>query len=789
MDAEIAIAQRPRGSRIKPASTTTAFGRIALASPAGAALLLAGASIAMLQASLPSPAWLTAAMLLSVVLLWRARPLAVVAIPLLGFAWASLHGGWAMQARLPPDLVGHPLQLEGRIVGLPHAGERRVSFDFDVVESDGATAALAGRRLRLGWYGTPPVALEPGQHWQLTVSLKRPRGVLNPGGFDYERHALQRRIAATGHVRDGASNRLLAGTTSIDHWRMRLSAAIAEHVPGHGARFLQGLAVGDTRALGDRDWQVLRATGLSHLLAISGLHIGLLASFGVLLARALYWLRPSLALRLPRPLAAAGAALLLASGYSLLAGFGLPVQRALIMVAVALLAVLLRRSLRPLQALSIAAIAIVLLDPLAILGAGFWLSFVGVLWLLLCLRGGDSGFGASARSLLAAQWAMSIGLLPLSLWFFGQASLAGLLANLLAVPWVSLVVVPGCLLGVSLLAVWPDAGGALLQGSAWAMERLWSVAETIAGWPWAQLSTAEATLPALLLASLGVLWLLLPRPLPGKPLALLLLLPMLLPARERLADGEWELHLFDVGQGLAALVRTADHALLYDAGPAFDGGLDFGQAAVVPGLRALAIERLDRFVVSHGDNDHAGGAGAVRAAYAPPSLLSGEPKRAGGVPCVAGSSWQWSGVRFELLHPTAGFPELGNQSSCVLRIDGTGGSLLLPGDIDEVVEARLLRGAADRLPARVLVVPHHGSGSSSSPAFVDAVAAEIALIGVGHGNRFGHPRAEVIERYAGAGSRLIDTAASGAIRLRMHADGRITLGQRRQQQRRFWHEG
>lgn len=759
-----------------------------IASPTSAALLLVGVTAAMAQAALWPVTSLAVGCIVAIALGWRFPWLRWLAIPVFGFAWASLHGHWAMGQRLPAALEGVDLEVEGRIVGLPQPGERRIGFDFVVERGQGDAAVLAGRRLRLAWYGDELPGLEPGARWQFELRLRRPRGVQNPGGFDYERHALQLGIAATGHVREHPDNRQLAGSGGIDALRLRLSHAIDAAVEDPAARFLQGLAVGDTRGLDGADWETLRATGLSHLLAISGLHIGLVAGFGALLARGLYALFPGLGLRLPRPQGMALVALLAAASYATLAGFGLPTQRSLAMISVALLAVLARRSLRPSQALALAALVIALADPLAVLGAGFWLSFIGVMWLLLCLPD-SSGLAGKARSLLTAQWAMSLGLLPLTVWFFGQASIAGAAANLVAVPWVSLLVVPATLFGTALLPWSPTLAAWPLEFAAIAMDALWRLAEWLAALPGAQLFLPEPSLPVLALALLGAGWLLLPRVLPGKAFALLLLAPLAFPARERLAAGSYELVLLDVGQGLSLLLRTPERNLLYDTGPAFAGGLDMGEAAVVPALRALGVRRLDTLVLSHGDNDHAGGAEAVRRAWPGAIVLAGEPTRhAGATPCVRGDGWADGEVQVSLLHPPAHFPELRNESSCVLRIDAPGGALLLTGDIGHVIEDRLLREVADQLPARLLVVPHHGSSGSSGPAFVTAVNPELALIAAGHRNRFGHPRADVVERYQAQGSQLLDTASGGAIRLRVHADGRLEVERRRDTHRRFWHE-
>lgn len=770
--------------------------RVAPAGLAVAAALLAGVLAAMRLPALPTTWIACVAAIVGFAAWWRLPRLRWAGALLFGFGWAMLQGQWALDARIPRALVGEDLRVEGRVLGLPQRTEAATRFDLRVTAGEGAAAALAGRRLRLSWYGDPQ-RLAPGSLWTLDLRLKRPRGALNPGGFDFEKRALELRLAATGYVRDAQAARELEAGGGVDAWRSRMSARIAEAVPTDASRFVRALALGDTRGLGERDWEILRATGLTHLIAISGFHVGLVAGFGALLARLLYALWPRLGLRRPRPQGMAIAALLAALGYAALAGFALPTLRTVLMIAVALLATLLRRPRRMAQSLALALIAILLVDPLTLLGPGFWLSFAGVAWLLWCLpheRSAQSRSVGRVRPFLAAQAVATLGLLPLTVWFFGQASLAGPLANLVGIPWISLVVVPLSLLGTGLEAVWTGAGVWPLRVAARAMQALWLGLERVADWRGALIWLPEPSFAALVLALLGVFWLLLPRGVPGKPLALLLWLPLLSPAggawhEAELREGEAELSLIDVGQGLSVLLRTADHALLYDTGPAWPGGLDAGDAAVVPALRALGVARLDAFVISHGDNDHAGGAGAVRRAYAPARAFAPAGwTQPGAMPCLAGREWRWDGVRLRFLHPPRHFPYLGNESSCVLRVETAGGAVLLPGDIGAVIEGRLAREQRAALRADVLVVPHHGSAGSSSPAFLRAVRPRHALIGVGHGNRFGHPAPAVLARYRDMGAQVSDTASGGFLGLRLRASGLAPIKLRRESHRRFWHE-
>ncbi|MCK7592958.1 DNA internalization-related competence protein ComEC/Rec2 [Pseudomarimonas salicorniae] len=706
----------------------------------------------------------------------------LLALGLVALGWTGTAGQLALSERIDPA-PDAPLELVLRVDGLPRGDALSARFAAIVEAAPEGQGSLIGRRLQLSWFAEPPPEVFPGELWRLPVRLRPPRGLRNPGGFDFERHALVSRIAALGSVA-GPGERLESGA-GVD----ALRAMIAGHIEDSGVAapaLLRGLVVGDTRGLDDADWDRLRQTGLSHLLAISGLHIGLVAGFAALLARLLYLVAPTLGLRVPLPQAAALAALAAAIAYALLAGLSLPTLRTLLMLGVALAAVLLRREVPFGHSLGLAAAALWLLDPLALLTPGFWLSLGGVFWLLACVPRGE-GWRAALVGLVRAQLVLGLALLPLSVAFFGGGSLVGLPLNLLAVPWVTLLVVPVLLLSVLCLP-WPLLSLPLLQLAGLAMQELWALAGWAAGLPAAYLHLPEPGPLALGLSLAGLLWLFAPRGVPGRGLAALLLLPLLWPPRDAPGPGGYRVDVLDVGQGLSVLVRTADHALLFDTAARARGGFDLGDAVVVPALRALGVRRIDRLVVSHGDVDHAGGLEAVRAAFPDASLQSGEPGRSGGGPCQAGERWNWDGVEFAWLHPPEHFPELGNESSCVLRIAGRGGVTLLPGDIGSVIEQRLLREQGAALRAELLVVPHHGSRGSSSPAFVDAVAARWAVVSASAGNRFGHPHPEVVERYAQSGSAVLSTAASGRIGFLFEAYGARLERVERRDAPRFWQQ-
>ncbi len=764
--------------------------RTPLFGTATALALLAGITACLCLPGLPPWGWFAAFLGAGLALWTRGDWRRIVGACLLGFGLCGLHVSYVLMQQLPLSLERQDVVVSGRVVDLPVHEARSTRFMLRVDEGATTPAALRGRLLQLSWYDeykpTAPsrrFSLRSGSRWRFELRLRAPRGLRNPGVFDSEKTALARRISATGYVRDAGRARQLSAARGIDAWRESMSARIARAVPSSSSRYVRALALGDTRALDDLDWEALRAVGLTHLIAISGFHVGMVAALFALLAAGVWRAFPALARRLPRPQAAAAAALVGALGYAAIAGFALPTVRTMLMIAVVVAARALRRPVRVADALAMAALAILLLDPLAALTAGFWLSFAGVAWLAWCLP--DAGHRI-VGDFLSAQGVATLGLLPLTVVLFGQASLAGPLANLVAIPWWSLVVVPLSLLGTALDAVHGGAGGWAWRAAAWCFDVSWPLFQWLADSGLALWWLPEARWFALPLALLGAFWCLLPRGVPGKGLALLLWLPLLWPARGLPAPGEAELVMLDVGQGLSVLVRTAHHSLLYDMGPAKPEGFDAGERVGVPSLRALGVHRLDAAIVSHADNDHAGGFAAIQRAFPLPVAYS--PADSGVVgtqPCLAGRSWQWDGVDFRFLHPPRYFPYLDNESSCVLRVETAHGVVLLTGDIGEVVERDLVRRDAAALRADVVLAAHHGSNGSSDPAFIAATAAKQVLVSAGYGNRYGHPHPSAVARWTRAGAVMADTLDGGALRVRLR-EGGISVEARRQSHRRMW---
>jgi len=763
---------------------------------------LAGILLVQQLAALPplAGAWLLPAFAL---VAWRwpriGRPLLFL---FAGILWVTVRAGSLLADHLPAALEGTDLRVEGRIADLPVAGERGVRFAFDIERAwRNDQPVSVPRTVQLSIYGATPT-LHVGDAWEFTVRLKRPHGFQNPGGFDYEAHLFQLRVRATGYVREHEPSRRIAPLPAslnegvlagyrLNRFRQALSERIQTLLPGNRfAPMITAFANGDDDAIPDDQWQVLNRTGTNHLIAISGMNIGLVAGIAFLLVRWLWSLPGVTVLWVPAPLIAAGAALLAALGYAALAGFAIPTQRALVMLAVVLGGVFLRRRTSPSVLLAVALLAVLLVDPLAVMSPGFWLSFAAVAVILYVLSGGTLAKGRTER--LAAwgrlQWAIAVGLLPLLLFLFQQVSLSGPIANLVAIPVVEMAVIPATLLGVAgsfflpdSLAAWPFLFAAQALALLWPLLELLTRVE---GTQWAQHSPPLWTLAA---AVVGILLLLAPRGVPARWLGVVWLLPMFLVRPAMPAPGELRLTLLDVGQGLSVVVQTAGHTLVYDTGARLSARFDAGRAVIVPFLRHTGVTRVDTLIVSHGDNDHIGGSASLRAAMPVTRVLSSVPERlADAAACQNWQGWEWDGVRFEILHPHQDSSFAGNNLSCVLRIVSPYGRALLPGDIAALAERAILQAREGQLAAEVLVVPHHGSKSSSTTAFLDKVRPRVALLPVGYRNRYHHPHPAVVARYVERGIALQDSATAGAIRLRLDAAG-LQIDRYRDTQRRYWH--
>jgi len=730
---------------------------------------------------------------------WPVRLLAIAGCCAFGFGFAA----WRADSRLADQLdaagEGQDVEVIGVVASLPQDFSHGTRFEFDLNfgQKNGPTVAFAvPRRVMLSWYQgrrddeqftRQPV--RPGEQWRFTVRLKRPHGNANPGGFDYEAWLLERNIRATGYVRPNPPQRLSEMVWrpdyAIERLRFNIRASFARLLPEESnpwAGVLVALAVGDQKAINGDLWTTFNRTGTTHLMSISGLHVTMVAAlFGWLVSFG--WRRwPTLVLALPAQKAGLLAACAAALFYSLLAGFAVPAQRTLIMMLVAAAAMLSGRIVAPSRILALALLVVLLYDPWAVLAAGFWLSF-GAVGALLYVGSAQVGEGAGWRARVyswgVVQWAATLASLPILLLVFQQFSLVSPLANAVAIPVVSFVVTPLALLG-ALVPWWP-----ILALAHQVMDWLMLFLEWCATWPvW--LAPAPPRW-AVVGAGVGVAVCLLPRGLPGRWLGALLIVPALAWPIEQPAEGEAWIDVLDVGQGLASIVRTRQHTLIYDPGPLYSAESDAGQRVVVPYLRFLGIGEVDMLMVTHRDSDHSGGTASVRAALAVGEIRSSLPGL--GQPCIAGQRWVWDGVTFEVLHPAAeayAREAKPNHFSCVLRVDAGGKRLLLTSDIEAPDEAALLARYPGDLAADVMLMPHHGSKTSSTQDFLQAVGAAQAVIPVGYRNRFGHPKDEVLARYAATGTQLWRTDRDGAVRIMLAGEG-VALSGWRHERRRYWY--
>ena len=732
-----------------------------------------------------------------------------------GFTYAACRADARLADALPLQWEGRDIAIRGIVDDLPQAGERGTRFAFAVEEVDTPDAALP-HRLSLAWYvpqggdgPAEPPEVHPGERWRLTVRLKRPHGYVNPAGFDLEAWLLEHDLRAAGVVQAAPLPERVdrfAGRFDDHVQRMReaVRARILAALPeAPYAGVLVALAIGDQRAIPESQWQVFNRTGVSHLISISGLHVtafaALAGGLAFLVLRRWCWLTA----RVPARKVAIALGGSLATFYVLLAGAEVPAVRTLAMLLAAAVGLWLGRPGSASCVWLWSLVAVLLLDPWAGFAPGFWLSF-GAVGLLLYAGSGRledprpsswrARVGHALREGARTQWAITIGLVPGTLALFQQVSLVSGIANAFAIPAVTLLIVPLALTGLVVPwdGIWHLAHAllALLMGALEALAALPSAT-------WASHAPLPWTLP---LALLGVALWLAPRGVPGRTLALAFMLPMLLVTPARPPPGVARITALDVGQGLAVLVETHTHALLYDTGPRLSETSDAGGRLIVPVLRALGVRGLDALIVSHQDLDHAGGALSILAVVPARTLWTSlgvdhaivRRAAAQGTAgrCAAGQQWTFDDVRFEVLHPPlAQYAQEGiktNDRSCVLRVEAHGEAVLLTGDIEARSEALLLRTAADRLHAEVLVVPHHGSRTSSTSAFIAAVAPAVAIVTAGYRNRFNHPRPDVIERYVRAGSAVPRTDRDGAITLLLGTGAPLRVQAERDVRRRYW---
>ena len=743
--------------------------------------LVAGIVFVQQFSALPGLEWITLLFVLAVTVgyfrLWRLMFFTI------GMLWAISFAGLRLADRLPENLEGKNIKIEGKVIGLPQADNRRVRFDFKVLNSP----AQLPKKIRLSWF-FPKQEVKAGQYWQFIVKLKKPHGRLNPGGFDYERWLFTQNIAATGYIKNAPLATLLATDTAwqnIDVMRQMISDKLTALLPDiENLGLIKALTIGDKHEVNDKQWEIFRKTGTIHLIAISGLHIGLISGL-------MYFLILKLAVTFsvvsPQKMAAI-AAVMVAIFYSALAGFSVPTQRALIMLIIVMVASTLQRNILKRNTLSLAMLGVVIFDPLAVLSAGFWLSFLAVTLIVYVISGrlGKVGYWVGVTKIHCVT---AIGLSPLLIFYFQQFSLIAPIANFIAVPIVSLLVVPLSFIAVLMMGISTDYALPLLIVIDEILTGLWFVLTILAKLPFADMAKVAHSFYVVPLALLGFFVLMSPRGTPARWLGCVLLLPLLFIKQERQNVGNFELTLLDVGQGLSAIIETTNHTLVFDTGAKYSEQFNMGSSVVIPFLNYKGINKIDTLLISHGDNDHIGGAKSIVDEVEVNTVLTSVPEMLEGEYaslCRAGQKWEWDQVEFEIVSPAVDVFKGENNNSCVLKVNSKYKGVLLTGDIEKQAESWLVNQHGSWLKSDVLIAPHHGSKTSSTLAFLKAVDPDIILIPAGYKNRFSFPHKQVIKRYTTLNKMWMNTADQGAIVIQIK-EQKMNIRSMRDNNGRYWH--
>ncbi|MBN1007846.1 DNA internalization-related competence protein ComEC/Rec2 [Amphritea pacifica] len=706
---------------------------------------------------------------------------------LFGVVYASGWGYLNLSQRMPMDMSAQEISVSGTVTGLPQNRPAMIRFSFDVDHYSPTLPGTDLKHLQLSWYH-PEGEIVPGQQWQLKVRLKPPRGLMNPGGSDYETRLFAEQINARGYL---LSARLIrgpgeSGAQQIAYLRYRIAQWLSRlSLTDSSEATIRALLLGDKQGLKDDQWRILRQTGTVHLVVISGLHIAIACLIGYWLGSSVQWLAgrilPGQAdIRAYRIVPA----LLLASSYALLAGFSIPTQRALIMALSMLLPGLFNRHLGIWTRYQLALVVVLLLQPLSFYQPGFWLSFAAVGALLLSTAANPVSH--RLKAIVTTQWSVSLGLFPLLLFWLGQVALIAPLVNIVAIPLLTFILIPGVVLGLLLCLLNAELGSALLNGL---LNQFWLLLQVCAPSDGQAVLFSRPALLPVLLGGLAALLLNLPRWMGVGFFALLMLTVLIFPPEQPVDQGGFRATVADVGQGLAVLIETNSKSVLFDTGAAYRGR-STARFTLIPMLESRNISQLDRLIISHKDNDHAGGYADLAETLTVNGLDSGSPairRRLPAQPCTPGDSWEWDGVRFSYIQPARLKQTNENNRSCVLLVQSENCSILIPGDIESSVEQQILNEHPG-LHVNWLVAAHHGSRFSSSVEWLNGLRPDWVLFSSGFDNPYGHPAREIIDRLQLLKLNWLNTSDRGAVIIQSSADHCLTESYR-DQKKRYWSAG
>lgn len=728
------------------------------------------------------------------ILLGRYRYAYLPSAFLFGFVLSAWYAHSLLSFTLPNELEGKPIVLKGFIASLPTKDQWQTQFLFSLQQIQHGNKRFDVKTLiRLSWRDNK-THLRVGDGWQLVARIKRIHGTQNQGAFDYEAWALQKGLRATGYVVSGnPANKFLTHHWyyhPIDQIRQVVGNKIRLRLPDSlTSPWLLALTIGERSGISQSSWQVLRNTGTNHLMAIAGLHIGIMAGFAHWLCAWIWRRFPWLLLRLPASHAGAYAALCIALFYSALAGFSIPTQRASIMLIIFILTLLSKRKINVWHSWSFALLMVLLINPLTVLTESFWLSFGTIALIIYGMKGrlAAKGFWWHWGRV---QWVIAVGLIPLSLFFFRECSIVSFVANSIAIPWLGFFILPFCFLSILFLFISPPIATVLLACADKSLGLLWIVLTWFSKLHFATWHLFIPNHGILIITMFAFIFLLLPSGFPGRWLAFFWLLPIIFYKPPKPTLGDFWLTLLDVGQGLAVVVQTKTHLLVYDAGPKYLASSDMGERIVLPYLETIGANQIDLLVISHGDNDHSGGAQAILNALPVRKLKTSVPEKFLAQPasyCLSGESWQWDNVQFKFIYPSVDKLKLNNNSSCVLTIDNGSQRVLLTGDIEKLAERTLLLNNPSELSAHLLIAPHHGSKTSGLETFVTAVHPNIVLYAVGYRNRYHFPHYSVVKAYARIHAQQLSTSDSGAIHFKFQKGDGIYQEEYRKHPKKYWY--
>jgi competence protein ComEC len=716
-------------------------------------------------------------------------------IVLLGYAYSLFIAHSILDNRIPHNIESKTLRVIGTVLDIPHRQSDTLRFYFNVeqsVLSDNPLHQLPFQgKIKLAWYRHAAPQFASGEKWQLEVKLKRPRGFVNTGGFDYERWLFREGVLATGYVHTSEHNQRI---TTAPQWhlnaiREKIYRSIQAQLNNpDSAALISALSVAIRQDINPAHWQIFSATGTSHLIAISGLHIAMVAGFAFIPISLIWMLFPALYLRLPSKIAMLVLGAVFATAYALLAGFTIPTQRALVMVLFGLFALLLKQKIPLGHILAASLLAVLLIDPLASLSEGFWLSFFAVALIFYIL--GQTHKPLPHR-LFVIQLLLSFGMIPVSAAFFSSASLISPIANIVAIPWVTLLLAPSILVGVLFLSIAPIISHYCFAVAAWGLDILLAYLGYLSTLPYSSLHFADIPPFIIIIALIGVILMALPRYFVGRYLAIIFIAPLFLFSSKRPAEGEFKLTVLDSGQGLASVLQTQNHVMVFDTGERYSAQFDIGKMVLIPYLQSQQINAIDKLVVSHADKDHSGGAAAILATVPVIQFISNDALKINtktAMPCQAGQQWVWDKVHFEILSPSPAQAALSqNERSCTIKVSNAYHSLLLLADIEKKAEHALVKNKRMDLKADVMLVPHHGSKTSSSWPFIAAIEPQLAIVSAGYRNRFNHPSPNIMSRYQQLHIPVFNTAQQGEIQVTFpNSPAEINVSLKRSDHKKFW---